>query len=65
MSNDGYNPLSPPNGPMTEAEFAAALVDLVHDADDYESDEAFNEAALRLTDRLLCERIDRQERRDA
>ena len=43
---------------MTEAEFAAALVNLVNEADRYEDDKAFNDVALDLMEGLLKRRTD-------
>ena len=63
MSIEDYNPLSPPGPTLTEHEFADALVELVEVRDALDTED-FNERALQLMDRLVCGRIDRQEKEE-
>lgn len=42
--------------PISEEEFAAAIVDVVHSADEFDDDKSFNDAVLDLTERLTWTR---------
>lgn len=55
-ADDGYHPLDAE--PMTEGRFADALVYLAANYETYPSVEEFNEAALRLFDALVNQRLE-------
>ena len=66
MNIDKFEIFQIDGDPLDERGFAEALVDLVNSADQYDSDEAFNEVALDLAERLLWTRqeVKYRERRD-